>query len=415
MINFLYAECSDIENQTECEAVGCEWTESDNMPGGYCTGEWEDDEEEFEGCSEIDNQEECERVEGCEWSENAGCIEGEWEDDEEEFEGCSEIDNQEECERVEGCEWSENAGCIEGEWEDDEDGGGILEEEEIEGRWHLVGYEDNVMYQFVDTEPFADAGLRYTIYSTDGNFDDLDGDYTGGTPNPYIVVEDIITIDLHFGNEPSYQMNFKCDGQVVELIDIESGLPNSILFRENYDYNDCSSYPNECFDLSSVDFGECEMILGVGWNGYECEYISGCGWIVDGIDYSEYFYDSSFDCQESCWCEDGEFNNDNPCNPMECVNGQWLQIVIDCAEEMGVPCEDGVYISPPADECCSTCVLFGDSNYDGTLNILDITILIGTILYEGQCADWFECPEDVNQDGTLNILDIIELVNIILD
>ncbi len=377
MINFLYAECSDIENQTECEAVGCEWTESDNMPGGYCTGEWEDDEEEFEGCSEIDNQEECERVEGCEWSENAGCIEG--------------------------------------EWEDDEDGGGILEEEEIEGRWHLVGYEDNVMYQFVDTEPFADAGLRYTIYSTDGNFDDLDGDYTGGTPNPYIVVEDIITIDLHFGNEPSYQMNFKCDGQVVELIDIESGLPNSILFRENYDYNNCSSYPNECFDLSSVDFGECEMILGIGWNGYECEYISGCGWIVDGIDYSEYFYDSSFDCQESCWCEDGEFNNDNPCNPMECVNGQWLQIVIDCAEEMGVPCEDGVYISPPADECCSTCILFGDSNYDGTLNILDITILIGTILYEGQCADWFECPEDVNQDETLNILDIIELVNIILD
>ena len=75
-------------------------------------------------CLDIDNQEECDRVEGCEWSENAGCIEGEWEDDgdEEEFEGCSDIDNQEDCERMEGCEWSENAGCIEGEWEDDEDG-----------------------------------------------------------------------------------------------------------------------------------------------------------------------------------------------------------------------------------------------------------------------------------------------------
>ena len=33
---------------------------------------------------------------------------------------------------------------------------------EIEGRWHLVGYEDLVMYQFVDTEPFADAGCKYT-------------------------------------------------------------------------------------------------------------------------------------------------------------------------------------------------------------------------------------------------------------
>ena len=41
---------------------------------------------------------------------------------------------------------------------------------EVDGRWHLLGYEDNVMYQFVDTEPFADAGYRYAIYSTDGNF-----------------------------------------------------------------------------------------------------------------------------------------------------------------------------------------------------------------------------------------------------
>ena len=50
------------------------------------------------------------------------------------------------------------------------------------------------MYQFVDTEPFAEAGLRYTIYANiDGEFDDLDGDYTGGVPNPYIVEDDIIT------------------------------------------------------------------------------------------------------------------------------------------------------------------------------------------------------------------------------
>ena len=45
---------------------------------------------------------------------------------------------------------------------------------EIEDRWHLVGYEENVMYQFVDNEPFADAGLRYTIYSIDGDFGDLE-------------------------------------------------------------------------------------------------------------------------------------------------------------------------------------------------------------------------------------------------
>ena len=40
----------------------------------------------------------------------------------------------------------------------------LFSQNEIEGRWHLVGYEDAIMYQFVDTEPFADAGLRYSIY-----------------------------------------------------------------------------------------------------------------------------------------------------------------------------------------------------------------------------------------------------------
>ena len=44
----------------------------------------------------------------------------------------------------------------------------LFSQHEIEGRWHLVGYEDLVMYQFVDTELYADAGNRHTIYSVDG-------------------------------------------------------------------------------------------------------------------------------------------------------------------------------------------------------------------------------------------------------
>ena len=81
MVSFIFAECSEIDNQEDCERIeGCDWIESDNMPGGgMCTGEW-DEEEEWEECSEIDNQEDCDRTEWCEWSENAGCIEGEWDD-----------------------------------------------------------------------------------------------------------------------------------------------------------------------------------------------------------------------------------------------------------------------------------------------------------------------------------------------
>ena len=115
----------------------------------------------------------------------------------------------------------------------------LFAQNEIEGRWHLVGFEDAIMYQFVDTEPFADAGLRYSIYvDENGEFDDLDGDNIGGTPHPYSVVGDIITIDTHFGNILSYQMNYRCDGQVVELI--SEGYVAMILFRENYNYSNDS-------------------------------------------------------------------------------------------------------------------------------------------------------------------------------
>ena len=79
-------------------------------------------------------------------------------------------------------------------------------------------------------------------------------------------------------------------------------------------------------------------------------------------------------------CEDGEMNNSNPCNPMECWDGQWYEIIIDCAEEMGVPCEGGVYIPPAAGECCSTCINLGDVNGDDVLNVLDIVTLVNIIL-----------------------------------
>lgn len=131
------------------------------------------------------------------------------------------------------------------------DEGALLESNGIEGRWHLVGFENAIMYQFVDTDTFSDAGLRYSIYvDENGEFDDLDGDNIGGTPHPYSVTGDIITIDTHFGNILSYQMNYRCEGQVVDFYyydDDWSGL-HSTLFRENFDYfnSECYENSNEC-------------------------------------------------------------------------------------------------------------------------------------------------------------------------
>jgi len=123
----------------------------------------------------------------------------------------------------------------------------------------------------------------------------------------------------------------------------------------------------------------------------------------------------SENCDESigeCECTEGEVNNDNPCNPMECWEGQWIEIIIDCAEQMGVPCEGGAYVPPEEGECCSECVLFasGDINGDGVLNVLDIVALVNLVL----SGNSYNEVADMNSDGILNVLDVVLLVGIVL-
>ena len=39
------------------------------------------------------------------------------------------------------------------------------------------------------------------------------------------------------------------------------------------------------------------------WYAYangSCQGVSGCGWVVDGVDYSDAFFDSWSDCEEAC-------------------------------------------------------------------------------------------------------------------
>ena len=270
----------------------------------------------------------------------------------------------------------------------------------IEGRWHLVGYEDAIMYQFVDIEPFADAGLRYSIYvDENGEFDDLDGDNIGGTPHPYSVVGDIITIDTHFGNILSYQMNYRCEGQVVEFKHVTSGIIHSTLFREDYNYidNNCE----ECFDFSGLDFGPCAMVLGTGYLNGECAYVSGCDWAINGIDYSDLFFDSMEDCNENCdidnQCEDGFIEINSLCFHQGDID--IIQLMIDNSYQSGIDlgCQDG-------------------DNYCGSPNpFMDSADNWGWIGYDGTA---FEIPGNENgfveplelgiqqwQDGRLTALD----------
>ena len=108
-------------------------------------------------------------------------------------------------------------------------------------------------------------------------------------------------------------------------------------------------------------------------------------------------------------CTDGEVDNSNPCNPWECWGGQWFEIIIDCAEQEGVPCEGGIYVPPAEGECCSVCVLSGDVNGDNIFNVLDVVAMVNLVLSGG-----YNEVADMNSDGTLNVLDVVLLVGIVL-
>ena len=55
------------------------------------------------------------------------------------------------------------------------------------------------------------------------------------------------------------------------------------------------------------------------------------------------------------------------------------------------------------------CALLGDSNGDGTLNVLDVVLLVNLVLSQA-----YELCADMNSDATLNVLDIVTLANCVL-
>jgi len=130
------------------------------------------------------------------------------------------------------------------------DEGAVLESNEIEGRW--ISANQNTLYEYYD-------GYRYTIYSIDGTFGTIEDAIPN--PNPYTIDGGVITIDLHFGNIATYEINYRCDGQVVDFYyyyddDLFDNLHSSY-FREGFDY-----FNSECFENSDECSLTTDDILG---------------------------------------------------------------------------------------------------------------------------------------------------------
>ena len=192
--------------------------------------------------------------------------------------------------------------------------------EEIEGRWHPVGFEENTMYQFED-------GYRYTIYSTDGTFGGIEDAIPN--PHPYVVDVNTISIDLHFGNIATYEMDFRFDGQVVDFYydedDDWEGL-HSTMFREGFDYDDEAGDdgPPECItdcpDFELVENGPedpdsfCSIIAA--WENDSC--LDDCEG-EDAENVYEYI-NTCIECLSNDNCDE-IFEDDDGCEPCDGADG----------------------------------------------------------------------------------------------
>jgi hypothetical protein len=114
----------------------------------------------------------------------------------------------------------------------------------IEGRWLLEQYS-NTMYEF-------DGDVRLTYLCTadvcDSTYwNSLDTSDALPTQNPYIFINDTLTIDLHFGNYSVEVVTFLCDGNVIDFNSQQTNL-----FRIGTDFDDCEDYNGQQLDISNA-------------------------------------------------------------------------------------------------------------------------------------------------------------------
>ena len=144
--------------------------------------------------------------------------------------------------------------------------------------------------------------------------------------------------------------------------------------------NECMDWVCDCLDLpASICFdGTCKLSYCDGPTPAGC-FQNGC---PDGY---ECIDDPNYCVSSFCYCDE--------------VGGDWI-----CTDD----CNGGT--------CFLMDFLLGDLNFDGTIDVTDIILLVTMILN----PDDIYIPEmflvaDVDQDGDINILDVVQIVNIILN
>ena len=141
-----------------------------------------------------------------------------------------------------------------------------------------------------------------------------------------------------------------------------------------------------CDILNYGDLGECDMVLGYSFNGYECAEISGCGAWGD-------MFDDLDECNQTC--ENCHIIDPNFYGPCEMILG-WAWTDEQCTLISGCGYgEDAEYFYDSLEECALTCTdsVIGCTDPDSCNYNPDATI------DDGSCSENFpdgECDCDGN-------------------
>ena len=95
----------------------------------------------------------------------------------------------------------------------------------IEGRWHLTGFETTSMFIF-------DNSIRYTLSSNNGIFGDIEDAINS---QPYLSYNNGLSIDL-LANSSPLSLDFKCNCNVVDVYQDDTIWT---WWKEGYTLEDC--------------------------------------------------------------------------------------------------------------------------------------------------------------------------------